>query len=370
MIGKICRERTQLSERDILQLERLEAQLPLIAELSEADVFIDCLLSDERAVVVAQACPTGIISAYEKSVVGQEALALNEPAVFHAVRLNAPVRDLKAVTQENRTVRQNVVPIRNDNHEIIAVLIREKDISITIQREKKFEALAKNYEREDYSLRGDGMQSPVSFDGVLSDDQYNEILLRETNHRVKNNLQLVASILNLQARKHRGTPAEAILTENVGRVLTIAELHDMFTHSTVDMRFVSSMALLERLCTNMKMFIPEDRNIQIRVEGDETEINANHACAIALVVNELITNALKHAFRDRDQGSICVSFCAGQLFHTITVRDDGCGFDQTEIHHQTMGLRIVEVTVKNKLHGTVRIHSDGTGTSISFDIRN
>ena len=100
-----------------------------------------------------------------------------------------PSRDIKAVTQEDRTVRQDVVQIFSHEGRCIGALIREKDISAVLLQEKKYRTLARNYEKEDISLRA-------------SDISHREdIAMREIHHRVKNNLQLVASFLNLQARR-------------------------------------------------------------------------------------------------------------------------------------------------------------------------
>ncbi len=357
MLRQICREKTTLTEDEIVQLEEVERQLPLIAEITGADVFIDCIQSEGRAVVVAQARPTRAVSAYEKDVVGEDALVEHEPAVFHAARINAPMCDIKAVTQENRAVRQNVVPIRNRDGGVIAVLIREKDISGELRQEKKFEELARTHENQDPSLRSE------------SADSTETILLREVHHRVKNNLQLVASILSMQARRYRGTITEKILTENVGRVLSIATLHDILTQNQGGFGAVSSLALLEKLRTNLRSFLPEEKQICIEVEGDEAELSANQASSIALVVNELITNALEHAFKHTDRGRVLVSFCAGVMFHTITVSDDGSGFAPAP-HEGHLGLRIVEATVRDKLRGRLHVYSDSDGTRISFDFKN
>ena len=159
MLRSLCTQCGGMTGQDIERLERLAQELPLFAEIMEADLFIDCPVTDDRAVVIAQASPA-TQSIYQKSVVGEDALLENEPAIFQAIRSNAPVKDIKAVTQENRTVLQNVVPIHGAAGRVIAVLIQETDISQNIRREKKLEAFAKNFEKADPSLRseriGDG----------------------------------------------------------------------------------------------------------------------------------------------------------------------------------------------------------------------
>ena len=87
--------------------------------------------------MVAHARPSTAGSAYREIVTGQFATPEKEPAVFHALALQAPVRDIKAITQENRTVLQDVVPIFTPDQQCVALLIKEQDISGDLLREKK-----------------------------------------------------------------------------------------------------------------------------------------------------------------------------------------------------------------------------------------
>jgi len=355
MLRKICQEQTTLSPADIQQLEEVSKQLPLMAELTGADVFIDCPTTDGEIVVVAQAQPTSG-SAYEKSVVGVLILPMKEPAVFHAWRSLSPVRDIKAITQENHTVRQDVVPIFNSDQRCIALLIRELDISDDVLQEKKYQSLARTYEKEDSSLRS----SQTSADTTT---------LREVHHRVKNNLQLVASILNIQARRCGNDFTKKILQENVSRVLSIAAIHDILTQNRDGFHQIDSMTLLEQLRKNLQSFVPVGKSITIQIDGSSVMLSPDTASSVSLVVNELITNALEHAFEDRDSGSIQVSFLAGSLFHTVTVADNGCGFDIAAPRTGSLGLNIVEATVRDRLRGHMTVYSSSNGTRISFDFK-
>jgi two-component sensor histidine kinase len=193
--------------------------------------------------------------------------------------------------------------------------------------------------------------------------------LREIHHRIKNSLQLVASILNMQARKHRGTETEKILIENTERVLAIAAIHDIMTQTQDQIDRIRVLSLLERLVAGLRAFIPEEKQIQIDIQGDDVELSGSQASAVAMVVNELITNALEHAFEGRQSGCVSVTFNAGQLFHSVTVSDDGNGFDPARLREGSLGLDLVEATVHDRLHGQLKIHSDAGGSRVSFDIK-
>lgn len=357
-IEQLCCKYTKLEKEEILIILEVEKQLANMAALTNADVFIDCLLDEQTALVVAHEKPVVNLSVYEKSIVGEVALKENEPAVFRAFSMGVPVCDTKAITQEKHTVRQNVVPILNEAGKVIAVLIREKDISEDIQQEKKFEELARTYEVEAPAVRD---MNPEKNSAALG--------IREVHHRVKNNLQLVASILNLQARKCDNSQAQEMLRESVGRVLSIASIHDILTKESSDMHKIEGLYLLEQLRRNLQTLIPVNQDITIQIEGDRVFLSADTATSVALVITELITNAFQHAFTDRSEGTVTVSICSGNLFHTVTVSDNGVGFDVREKRKNSLGLRIVQTTVQDKLKGKLHMISDDHGTRISFDFK-
>ena len=354
-LREICRKHTKLSTADIERLETLAGQLPMISDLTGADIFIDCPTVSGEAVVVSHARPSWKVGAYSENVVGQYALCDNEPAVFETLRTNTQVRDIKAITQENRSVKQDVVPIGGENGECIAALIRETDITETLVQEKKYRQLSEHYERMDASIR--------TYDGSEYD-----VRLREVHHRIKNNLQIIASILNLQARGCKDEYTKRILHENVGRVLTIASIHDILTQKGVE-QSIDCFALMNRLKQNLSSFVPYGKRIAITVEGDSMVVGAETASSVALVANELITNALQHAFAGRESGEIKISLIAGKLIHTILISDNGCGYAPSDCAGASFGLKIVESTVRDKLRGHLRIHADGAGTRVSFDFK-
>jgi len=180
----------------------------------------------------------------------------------------------------------------------------------------------------------------------------------------------VASILSLHSRRCADQAAKRVLEENVNRVLSIAAIHDILTQNEGSLPDVDSCALLEQLRKNLQSLVPEGIRIQVQAAEPGVMLPADVASAVALVVNELVTNALKHAFPDRDSGRVCISFRPGALFHTVTVSDDGVGFDPEHIGGRgSLGLRIVEATVRDRLHSQLNIHSDQEGTRISFDLK-
>ena len=347
----------ELAAEDEAILRRTCAQMQHMADLCNNDIFLDCPLSEDKALVVAHAGPSNGASVYGRDVSGEIATIEKEPAVFRAIAEAIPICDIKAETQEGRQVRQNVCPVLADDGRVIGVLIREKDISEELNRDEKYEQLAKLHAENQAALR-------------TEETAGESVALREVHHRVKNNLQIVASMLNLQARAAEDETLKDILKENVGRVQSIASIHDILTHDADDMRSVDSSVLLERLRTNLTALMPAGKSIDIVLEGDSISLDPETATAVALVVNELVTNAMRHGYPEKNAGTVAISVCKGALIHTIIVSDDGCGFDPSQVREGSLGLFLVRATVQDKLKGKLHIASSPEGTKVSFDFKN
>lgn len=339
------------SEDEISSLLALSAQLPTIAELCASEVFLDCITPD-GGIVIDHAWPHSG-SLYRESAIGKHVQECHEPAVFAAFRTKLVQRDLKALTQEGLTVWQDVVPICSGSGQCTALLIREKDVSQRIAQEKKYEELAKSYAEEAPTLR----DAPTD-DALLWQ--------REVHHRVKNNLQTVASILGMQARRCKAPEASEILQENVGRVLSMAAIHDIILQDNISSQQVDSFELLHTLRKNLQVMVPAGKSIALSVQADHVPLPQKMASDLAMVICELVTNAIKHAFIGREQGHIQIIFIRGIEHHSVCVFDDGIGFP--EDCPDGFGLSIVRA-VCQKLHGQLSIQAANPGTVVTFDCK-
>ena len=109
------------------------------------------------------------------------------------------------------------------------------------------------------------------------------------------------------------------------------------------------------------------KNIEVHIEGDDVEMSAGTSSSVALVVYELVQNAIRHAFPENQNGRITVSIKNNYLFTAVTVEDNGCGFDKSSIRKGSMGLDLVETIVNEKLSGKLDIVSNKNGTKVIFD---
>lgn len=161
-----------------------------------------------------------------------------------------------------------------------------------------------------------------------------ETMLKELNHRINNNLQMIQSLIRLQKSRHTGPD----LDEISARILAIARIHDLLYQSGSAFS-VDLAALLRSVATNSAL-VPPERNILVLCDLEEVEVDARLATPIALSVTELVTNAVKHAF-DAAGGQIWVGLRRVGEEVEVTVSDDGKGFE-TQNSGRRSGSRLIE----------------------------
>ena len=198
---------------------------------------------------------------------------------------------------------------------------------------------------------------------------FKSVVIKEIHHRVKNNLQTIASLLRLQSRRVQDEKFKSILQDSMNRVLAIASTHEILAQNGIDE--VSIKSVLERMLRGIKSgYALEDKNINIQISGDEFNLSSDKVTDISLIVNELVQNSLKYAFDDKSEGNINIVIQQGKMYSDISVIDDGVGFDIDNINGKSLGLSIVKSLVKDKLKGEINITSSHEGTKITFDFAN
>ena len=362
----LCSQYTDLPAEDQTFIKNFAAGLPAIAEISGADIFLDCLCRDgNSAVVVAEARRTDGHSLYQEDVVGKLAFPDNEPGVFRTFQTGKACRELRAVTQENVPVQQNAAPLLNENGQLVAVLIRERNIREQLARNRKYEEVTQTNRRLAETLAS--MEEQPSAD--ISESQYMAGQLREMNHRIKNNLQMLSSMMSMEARRCGDAKAETILSKNVARILTVASFHDMLS-TLGEGSDVAVRPLLEKVIECVRTCIPEDGcRIGFSVSGDDLIIRSTQASPLMMAVNELLTNSVRHAFPGRETGSIEIRMLNNPPYRSIILTDDGVGFAAEAKNQRSIGLSIVDATVRDKLKGVFSISSGlygGVSARIDF----
>lgn len=195
-----------------------------------------------------------------------------------------------------------------------------------------------------------------------------ESLLKEIHHRVKNNLQIIASLLYLQSGKFDNQDFKKVLEEGQGRVRSMALIHQKL-YENEDLKSIPFGEYLNELLTEIKhSFGSDGSKVNLLVEADNIHFDVEVAVPLGLIVNELATNAFKYAFEDRDKGEFAISLKKENDQFTLRVTDNGKGLpDEIDIRKtRSLGLRLVNM-LSNQLEGNFAIDSEnGTHFKLNF----
>ena len=193
-----------------------------------------------------------------------------------------------------------------------------------------------------------------------------ETTIREVHHRVKNNLQTIASLLRIQARGSQNEEVRRALAEATERVMSMAVVHELLTGSA-DERVDFAAAARTVVDLVRRGLVGERPHITATVSGDIGELGAKAATSLALALAELVHNAIEHAFDEGGDGVVAVEMRKESSDLVVVVRDDGKGlppdFDAAGTGH--LGLNIVRTVVEDDLRGTLTFAGDH-GTTVTI----
>ncbi|HZX10472.1 MAG TPA: PAS domain S-box protein, partial [Acidobacteriota bacterium] len=156
--------------------------------------------------------------------------------------------------------------------------------------------------------------------------QEKEVLLKEIHHRVKNNMQVISSLINIQARRIKDPKAQEMFKATRNRVMSMAMVHERLYRSE-DLSGIDFSKYIERMAVHLMSYYRElSQNIELKKEIENIFLDVTKAVPLGLITNELLTNALKHAFPKNKKGEIKIKFNKkGKTYH-LTIRDNGVGF--------------------------------------------
>ncbi len=189
-----------------------------------------------------------------------------------------------------------------------------------------------------------------------------EMLLREVNHRVGNSLQIIASLLHLQASSSTQEDVKAALTNAMGRVAAVAQVHRRL-YTSHDLKSVLLNQYLDALLEDLRRSAEGNRMSRLTLKAEPIEIDPDRAVAIGIIVNELVMNAVKYAYPD-GAGPIHVVLNAQDDDLLLSIADDGVGLNvKIDPRSTGMGQRIV-TAMASKLDASVERDSAHAGTRI------
>ncbi|MBN3874025.1 sensor histidine kinase [Nostoc sp. JL33] len=202
--------------------------------------------------------------------------------------------------------------------------------------------------------------------------QEKEVLLKETHHRLKNNLQILSSLLSLEAEYLKDNRAIEVFKNSQNRIQSMALIHDKLYQSK-DLASINFAEYIQDLITNLlNSYKLNSTAINLKIKIEDVFLVSDAAILCGLIINELISNSLKHAFNQRESGEICIEFCSlkANLF-TLTISDNGVGFPK-DFDFQTtesLGLRLIK-GLTNQLRGNIDFsNNNGVKFKITFSTK-
>jgi two-component sensor histidine kinase len=165
------------------------------------------------------------------------------------------------------------------------------------------------------------------------------ILLNELNHRVKNNMQMLQSLLFSAARRTKSAEAQQVLHEASARIAAMAAAQRTLYGSTGATRF-SAREFINAVCETARQTFP--RSIAIVTDAEDLELPNDTAMPLALILNELLTNAVKHGAGGRPSDTLRVGLTRNDDCYVLCVEDEGAGFDLDDVRGRSSGLQLVQ----------------------------
>ena len=179
------------------------------------------------------------------------------------------------------------------------------------------------------------------------------VVIKEIHHRVKNNLQTIASLLRLQERRAQCGETRLVLRDCISRVNSIAIVHEYLSQQDSGLIDVGQVAkgIYQAIIGSM---LNPDFVLEAEFRADEVQLASDKATSIALILNELLQNAIEHAFAERERGKLQVNFIENAEGYTLSIADDGVGLPQDFkiTGHKSLGLKIIKTMAESDLQGS------------------
>ena len=286
-------------------------------------------------------------------------------AVFDTGQVKDDIFELPS--GDNRIIiYRQLIPELNELEEVETVLVTSRDI--TRQKEAELALKQAHHELEE-KVQARTMELATTNAQLKSSLEEKEVLLKEIHHRVKNNLQVISSLFSLQANYTADPQVLEVLQDSQHRVRSMALIHEKLYRSENLARIDFSDYINDLASTLFRTYNAAQKQITLHLNASRLILELEQAIPCGLIVNELISNALKHAFPDGQPGQIQIGLCADEPdCITLIVEDDGVGLPADFDFYQTDSLGLTLVTsLTAQLDGSIDLtQSRGTKFAINF----
>lgn len=364
-------------------LYKREITRELLSTKRHSDLIIENLAesiletNQEGRIISANGAATRLFDIPEESLLSSNILDLFEdaqrPDVSSLLYQAAPGDTPRELTlrHRGRVITLHILAV--DDEGVISPIVIAQDVTDAHRSQEELEQrVAERTEelaRANQALTEEIHQRTRLEEQLRSSIREKESMLEEIHHRVKNNLQVVSSLLNLSARRTPEAAVREMIMDTRRRIQSLALVHDKL-YSAGDLAAVSAQQYFQTLVESIvSSLMDESCRVTAVIEARQVTLPIGLAVPCALITNELITNSMKHAFRDRKSGQIRVILTKdADNSYIMEVSDDGVGLSQdiSPDTSQTLGMRIVAVLVR-QLNATLEIiRAEGTRIRITI----
>jgi two-component sensor histidine kinase len=212
------------------------------------------------------------------------------------------------------------------------------------------------------------LQQSKSNEIIAKQNERNELLLKELHHRVKNNMQLMYSLLNLEKRRTQDTDTKMLLASVQNRIHAMSLVHqNLYTSGSFEIVDIKSyiFTLLEHLQLIYKV---DMQQIDIVCNMDESiQLPIEKVLSIGLIINESVSNAFKYAFVNRQEGKLKIQITKNQSLFVVKIEDDGPGYLSNRTNENTLGLKLIKVMCAQLKAKYTLTHESGVKHQFEFE---
>lgn len=295
----------------------------------------------------------------------------------------APVRDTirltKALAQGQLDARskldvqgefRQLADTLDDFAESLDTMIRDSNSVLTAVQNNDFSRNVQVHGEGDFRILTEGIDRTRETLGRMMAErrQIEQIRKKEIHHRIKNNLQVISSLLDLESDKFQDHQVIEAFRNSQNRVISMALVHEEL-YKSEDMESIDFSDYIIKLVNDLsRSYIMDNGKINVKVHIDSVFLDMDVAIPLGMIVNELVSNSLKHAFRSGDKGDILIDLSFDGEKFTLVVCDNGAGFPEDVNFRETesLGLQLV-TTLVDQIDGTIELErTEGTRFRITF----
>jgi PAS domain S-box-containing protein len=288
--------------------------------------------------------PNELVGKLRQNLFPMEIADKQRKNIDKAIETQSPVRNESkiALPRSDMWLDTSIIPLKDKKDKIFAVMGISRDIT----RQKNIE------------------------DALRSSLNEKEILLKEIHHRVKNNMQIISSLINLQSDYATDEATVEMFEDSKNRIRSMALIHEKL-YMSKDISLIEFSKYIESLTSKLlEFYSSKSRLININLISDNITLDIDSAIPCGLIINELVSNSIKYAFPDGRDGNITIKMHKKDENYVLSVEDDGVGFPEEIdfMNPQTLGLQIVH-TLTQQLGGGIELENNGfTRFKICFKI--